>query len=142
MAMPQKSEQILILNNELKIKLSILLCLITTVCFAQDVDLENIGGFIGKGKPLKISGEIAVNNVFFNSNQNIKTSLGIIFNISNIKMIFELENYIKNLNFNYEKFFSIKPIILYSLFYLLRLFIFQSNHTINFMFINLIFIIL
>lgn len=44
--------------------------LITTICFSQKVDLENIGGFIGKGKPLKISGEIAANNVFFNSNQN------------------------------------------------------------------------
>ena len=36
---------------------------------AQNVDLDNLGSFIGKGKPLKISGGFSANSIFYNSNQ-------------------------------------------------------------------------
>ncbi|WP_232505665.1 outer membrane beta-barrel family protein [Flavobacterium crassostreae] len=42
----------------------------TTVGFSQNVDLENIGGFIGRGKPLKISGAVSANSIFYDSNQS------------------------------------------------------------------------
>ncbi|MBC5839778.1 hypothetical protein H8R25_18000, partial [Flavobacterium sp. F-392] len=43
---------------------------LTTVGFSQNVDLENVGGFIGRGRPLKISGAVSANSIFYDSNQN------------------------------------------------------------------------
>ncbi|WP_298778389.1 hypothetical protein [uncultured Polaribacter sp.] len=57
-------------KNHINTILGVLLYLITTTSFCQNVDLENLGGFIGKGKPLKISGGIAANSIFYNSNQD------------------------------------------------------------------------
>ncbi|MDG2431392.1 hypothetical protein [Flavobacterium sp.] len=48
----------------------LLLLAVTSVGFSQNVDLENLGDFIGRGKPLKISGAFSANSIFYDSNQN------------------------------------------------------------------------
>lgn len=57
-------------KDYIKKTLRVLLFLITTTSFSQNVDLDNLGGFIGKGKPLKISGGFSANSVFYNSSQD------------------------------------------------------------------------
>ena len=57
------------MKNASKKLLRVALFCITTISFSQNVDLDNLGGFIGKGKPLKISGGFSANSIFYNSNQ-------------------------------------------------------------------------
>ena len=52
-------------------RIAIVVCgvfMVTSVS-SQNVDLDNLDGFIGKGKPFKVSGAIAANSIFYNSSQ-------------------------------------------------------------------------
>jgi hypothetical protein len=57
-------------RNFIKNGVKIMLLCISTLSFSQNVDLDNLGGFIGKGKPLKISGGFSANSIFYNSSQD------------------------------------------------------------------------